>query len=160
MSFFLDQFLGLPPAQLATLNAAAQEATPLLSIPIAGGITVGAISSTTAPLVALPSFFTNSTIPTTIISYTGKGILEFLSSHNSGTGTGTLTLTIDGVSVYSGGPGANSVIAVVGAVSTVATNQPNVTALGAISFKSSLVITHAASASGASTTHYKYRKTA
>lgn len=144
-----------------------QSSSPLLSPPIAGGISTSDENYLTGTILGGVSASTNSTSYVDVVNYTGAGVLEFCLGIMGGAGTtGSYIITIDGLdstfTITSTSGAYYTAECFVGAVASyIGDYVIRGISLASIPFKESLRIQHKTSNGGyAATTNYRYRKTA
>lgn len=146
------------------LQFVTDDTNPLLAAPMASGLRVPSGSLQLTGVLntyagGLETASVTSTTLTAAVNYTGKGVLEFacVQSGSSSSAQKRLKITIDGNVAFDANASAltNSALAAVGVLGG------NSVGLGAVPFKSSLLIEYASVTTAELTyCHYKYRRTA
>lgn len=140
------------------------DTNPLLAAPMASGLRVPSGSLQLAGVLntyagGLETASVTSTTLTAAVNYTGKGVLEFacVQSGSSPAVQKRLKITIDGNVVFD----ANAAVQANAALAAVGVLGGNSVGLGAVPFKSSLLIEYASvTTAELAYCHYKYRRTA
>ena len=145
-----------------------QSSSPLLSPPIANGISSGGyatlpnLATTTMTMADVIGTATDATL-VDVVNYAGAGVVEFaLAQAIAASVACRMVVTIDGAVVVDatcGTTSIGSVICPIGSANLVASGQFSV-APGAVPFLRSLRIQVAGNASGGAKGYCKYRKTA
>lgn len=157
--------VGAITAPINVLSALAQNKIPSALLPTVGQSTQSPVALTSGDLQTIMNACCNSVATTTsttlatVVTVTGKGVLELAAWGNaSGTSSSELTITIDGVVVMAATNAAvQTMRCAVGALATTATSFA-ACALAAVPFQTSLLIQHRSGTSGQTTvTGVRYR---